>query len=85
MPQEVEIDEYSLENIAKQTGGKYFRAISNHNLEQIYEEINQLEKSQVKSHKIYEYHEFFNMFSWLALGILLIDFSFRFIIFKNSN
>ena len=85
MPQEVEIDEYSLENIAKQTGGKYFRATSNDNLEQIYEEINQLEKSQVKSHKTYEYHEFFNVFLWLALGILLIDFSFRFIIFKNSN
>ena len=85
MPQEVEIDEYSLENIAKQTGGKYFRATSNDNLEQIYEEINQLEKSQIKTHKTYEYHEFFNVFLWLALGILLIDFSFRFIIFKNSN
>src|SRR5680860_470779 len=41
---QVEIDEPLLKDIAKVTGGKYFRATDNEKLEAIYEEINKLEK-----------------------------------------
>ena len=40
----VEIDEDLLNQIAETTGGKYFRATSNTKLEEIYAEINKLEK-----------------------------------------
>lgn len=83
VPQEVEIDEIGLKNIAQKTGGIYFRATSNNSLEQIYEEINQLEKSHIKSHKIYEYQEFFRTFLWIALFLLIIDFIIRFIVFRR--
>ena len=39
----VEIDEELLKNIAKETGGKYFRATDNTKLAEIYNEINQME------------------------------------------
>jgi len=41
---QVEIDEKLLQEIADVTGGKYFRATDNEKLEEIYNEINKLEK-----------------------------------------
>ena len=52
---EVKIDEPVLREIAQTTGGKYFRATSNQSLEDVYNEINQLEKSELKSNKFYNY------------------------------
>ena len=43
----VEIDEQLMKNIAKNTGGKYFRASSNSKLETIYNEINKLETTDM--------------------------------------
>lgn len=79
---EVNIDEPTLKEIAETTGGQYFRATSNEVLENVYNEINQLEKSNVKSNKIYNYKEYFRLFLWIALAILLIDAILRWIIFK---
>lgn len=79
---EVNIDEPTLKEIAETTGGQYFRATSNEVLENVYKEINQLEKSNVKSNKIYNYKEYFRLFLWIALVILLIDAILRWVIFK---
>ena len=70
---EVLIDEPVLREIAQTTGGKYFRATSNQSLEEVYDEINQLEKSELKTTKLYNYQEYFRLFLWIALGILLFD------------
>ncbi len=43
----VEIDEGILKDISQKTGGKYFRATDNDKLEQVYQEINKLEKSKI--------------------------------------
>ncbi len=82
---EVKIDEPVLREIAMTTGGKYFRATSNQSLEEIYEEINQLEKSELQTSKLYNYKEYFRIFLWFALGILLLDAIFRWVIFKFLN
>jgi Ca-activated chloride channel family protein len=63
---EVAIDEATLREIAQTTGGKYFRATSNSSLEEIYNEINQLEKTDVKVSKLYNYEEYFKIFLWIA-------------------
>jgi Ca-activated chloride channel homolog len=44
----VEIDELTLVNIAKTTGGKYFRATDESSLREIYKEIDALEKRKIK-------------------------------------
>ncbi len=78
----VEIDEPTLREIAASTGGKYFHATSNTSLENVYNEIDQLEKSDIKATKLYNYEEFFRVFLWIALGILLVDSALRWILFK---
>lgn len=44
----VQIDEQVLKTIASETGGKYFRATGNKKLEQIYAEIDKLEKTKIE-------------------------------------
>lgn len=79
---EVKIDEPVLREIAQTTGGKYFRATSNESLEQVYEEINQLEKSELKTTKLYNYQEYFRTFLWIALAVLLFDALLRWVFYK---
>lgn len=79
---EVKIDEPVLREIAQTTGGKYFRATSNESLEEIYNEINQLEKTELKSTKLYNYQEYFRIFLWVALGLLVLDALLRWVMYK---
>lgn len=63
------IDEETLREIARVSGGKYFRAHDKRELQQIYREIDSLETSEVKLRKFATYEE---LFMWPALlGILL--------------
>ncbi|MBF6608446.1 MAG: VWA domain-containing protein [Flavobacterium sp.] len=68
---QVEIDETLLKNIAKKTGGEYFRATSNRKLESIYEEINKLETTEVEELKFYDYKELYRPLAIIA-GLLLL-------------
>nr|WP_314497844.1 VWA domain-containing protein [uncultured Chryseobacterium sp.] len=79
---QVQIDEPVLREIAQDTGGKYFRATSNSSLEEVYNEINQLEKSDVKISKLYNYEEYFKIFLWIALGMLFFDALLRWVLYK---
>ncbi|MFT6994369.1 MAG: Ca-activated chloride channel family protein, partial [Maribacter sp.] len=63
---QVEIDEELLKDIAKVTGGKYFRATNNETLEEIYDEINKLEKTEIEEFKYYRYEEKFRPWIWIA-------------------
>lgn len=78
----VEIDEATLQEIATTTGGKYFHATSNQSLKEVYDEINQLEKSDTKTDKLYNYDEYFRFFLWIALVTLIIDALLRWVFFK---
>lgn len=79
---EVKIDEPVLREISQTTGGKYFRATSNEGLQEIYDEINRLEKSELKSTKLYNYKEYFQTFLWIALFILFFDALLRWVFYK---
>jgi Ca-activated chloride channel family protein len=65
----VDIDEETLQRIAAETGGRYFRATDTPSLEQIYDEIDQLERSPQEGLQYLEYHE---LYVWLALPALLL-------------
>lgn len=80
---EVQIDETTLLEVAKKTGGKYFRATSNESLAGVYNEINNMEKSDVKSSKIYNYKEYFRFFLFIAFLLLLLDGLMRWLFFKS--
>lgn len=81
--QKVEIDEGLLKEIAKTTGGKYFRATNNEKLEDIYEEIDSLEKTEVEEFKYYNYQENFRILVLIAGFLLLMELFLRFTIFRS--
>ena len=80
---QVEIDEALLKEIAKKTGGKYFRATSNTKLEQIYEEINKLEKTDIEEFKYTNYDEMYRPWALFALVLIAFEFLLRTTIFKG--
>jgi len=79
----VEIDEELLKTIASKTGGLYFRATDNKKLEEIYEEINKLEKTKIEEFKYYNYEEKFRPLVLLALVLLFIEWLMRNTLFKS--
>ena len=79
----VEIDEVLLKEIAKVTGGEYFRATNNEKLQEIYAEINKLEKTEVEEFKFYNYDEKFRFFALLGLGIFFLELLLRFTVFRS--
>jgi Ca-activated chloride channel family protein len=71
--QSVEIDEANLQKVAAVTNGAYFRAEDTEALAAIYDEIDELEKTEVTTHTYMEYHERFRGFVVPALGLLLLE------------
>lgn len=75
--QRVEIDEQTLSQIASKTGGSYFRAADKETLYDIYEQINQLEKSRVETDNFVKYNEHFAGYILWALVLLVVEFVVR--------
>ncbi|RUA24433.1 MAG: aerotolerance regulator BatA [Bacteroidetes bacterium] len=80
----VEIDEDILKKVANTTDGKYFRATSNKNLEKVYQEIDQLEKSKIDVDIFQNKYEEFLPFALIALGIFLLEILLRMSIFRTK-
>ena len=80
---QVTINEPLLQQIADETGGKYYRATSNEKLEQIYEEIDQLERSKIEINEFTRIHEEFLPFVLMGLALLLLGFILKNTIFKT--
>ncbi len=70
---EVEIDEDVLREIANYTNGRYFRATDNQKLKNIYEEIDQLEKSKIEVKEFSKKEEEYLPFAIAAFILLVID------------
>ena len=68
----VEIDEQTLRQIAQITGGLYFRATDTRSLIEIYEKIDEMEKTEVELEHFTEYTEHFTPFA--VLGLLILAF-----------
>ena len=79
----VEIDEKLLTAIANTTGGKYYRANTNKKLDEVYQEIDKLERSKIEVTEFRRLHEeFYPLVAW-ALALLLLEFLLRKTIFRT--
>ena len=78
----VEIDEQLLKEIAEMTGGDYFRATSKEGLEEIYNKIDQLEKTEIEVTTIRRYSEEFYVFAGLGLLLLILELLLRYTVFR---
>lgn len=81
--EKVGINEKLLKSIATETGGKYYSATDNSGLEDIYKDINQLEKSKVQITTFHRYNEQFFPLIFLALGLLSLEIILRYLVFKK--
>jgi len=79
----VEIDEELLKEIAQKTGGLYFRATDNKKLEEIYSEINKLEKTEIEEFKYYNYEEKYRILVLLAFGFIVLEWIAKNTLFKS--
>ncbi|WP_462317241.1 vWA domain-containing protein [Marinilabilia sp.] len=80
---EVKIDENMLQEIANITGGQYFRATDKDKLRQIYEEIDQMEKTKIEVKEYSKRSEEFLPFAILALAFLLAEVILRNTVLRN--
>lgn len=70
IPAENSLDEKTLGQIASSTGGRFYRAESKEDLEKIYSEIDELEKTEIQTIAYARYQE--KYYPWLLAGALLI-------------
>jgi Ca-activated chloride channel family protein len=69
----VEIDENTLKEISRITGGRYFRATDNKKLEEIYKSIDKMEKTRVQVTSYRKAREEFYAFAGMGLFFLLLE------------
>lgn len=70
---DVEIDEELLKEIANGTGGLYFRATDKNTLQQIFAEIDRMEKTEITTHRHQQAHDIYHYFLMAALALLFIS------------
>ncbi len=80
---EVKIDEKTLQDIANATNGKYFRATSNKALQEIYKEIDKLERSKIEIKEFHKKKEEFLPFAALGMIFLILSFILNNTLFKT--
>ncbi|MGL5730401.1 MAG: vWA domain-containing protein [Bacteroidales bacterium] len=79
----VDIDENVLKQIASMTGGQYFRATDNKSLKGIYDEIDKLEKTKMKTSQYSKKYEQFKYFALAAFIFLLIQVVLRYTVYRK--
>ena len=79
----VEIDEELLKNVANKTGGLYFRATDNKKLEEIYNEINKLEKTEVEEIKYSDSQEKYRLLIIAAIGLIFVELILKYTVFRS--
>ena len=73
LPQSAQIDEEMLTTVAEKTGGRYFRATDREALAAIYDEISELETTEVEETTYLDIDERYRLFLWPAFGLLLLS------------
>ena len=79
----VEIDTKTLNDISNATDGKFFRATNTRELQQIYKEIDQLEKTKLNVKQYSKKYEAFQPFALAAILTLLLELLLRVTIFRR--
>lgn len=76
-----ELDENLLTKMAEETNGKYFRASDEKSFEEIFSEINKLEKTEIEKQDFVQKEELYMNFVKTSLIFLVIGLFFEFLLF----
>jgi Ca-activated chloride channel family protein len=74
-----------LQEIAQNTGGKYYRATDNTTLAEIYAEINQLEKGRTTVENVVSYEEHFSGLLRLVFVLLIIELMLNWFVIRRMS
>ncbi len=80
---QVEIDEEVLKEIADMTGGKYFRATDNQSLNEIYREIDTLEKSKINVQEFSRKKEEYIPIAIILTALLILEIFLRYTVLRK--
>lgn len=78
-----EIDQKTMTDIAELTGGKYFRAKKNSELEEIYREIDKMERTKFNVTQYSKRNELYEPFAVAALIVFLLELLMRLVVLKR--
>jgi len=73
VPMRVELDDEVLEETARLTGGRYFRATDTESLQNIYAEIDELERTEIEVEQFTRYGELFHIPLGVGLGLVVLE------------
>ncbi len=79
----VEIDEAMMNKISNETGGRYFRAHKNEELDAIYSDIDQMERTKFNVKEYSKRSELFEPYALAALLVLLAEILLRVVVLKR--
>lgn len=72
-PGRTDVEEEVLGEIAKETGGRFFRSKSLQDLEEVYAQIDELEKSEVVVKNYEIWNDLFPWFLWTGCALVLLE------------
>lgn len=81
---EVDIDEEMLTQIADMTDGEYFRATDTEQLAQIYDQIDELEKTEIEEVIYTDYQDLYPRFLFPGILLLVLSFVSEKVMFRNA-
>lgn len=84
-PREMVFDTELLEKIADETGGKFYRAYSERDLEGIYDEIDRLEKTKIEVTRVQRSADYFSWFLTAAVCALLLELFLRWTLLRSAT
>ena len=79
----VEIDEQTMTKISTETGGQYFRAQENDELDAVYQDIDKMERTKFSVKQFSRRSELFEPFAIAALFVLLLEICLRTVVLKR--
>lgn len=79
----VEIDEAMMNKISNETGGRYFRAHKNEELDAVYNDIDKMERTKFSVKEYSKRNELFEPYALAALLVLLVEILLRVVVLKR--
>ena len=79
----VEIDESTMTQISSKTGGRYFRAQKNEELDAVYQDIDKMERTKFNVKQYSRRNELYAPFALAAMLILLLEIILRTVVLKR--
>ncbi len=82
VPVDMEIDDQLLSQIAEKTGGKFFKADSEDKLKSIWDEISDMEQTEIKASQYLDWDEHYMRWLWPAMILLALAWLFSYILWR---